>query len=412
MNQPRFYPLILALLVPACITAARPAGEADDSSGATSSTGGEPLLLDDFEAGTSKAGQPWAASADQTGSEAKMEVVDGGKVGKAVKFSGKLGKNQKPWPWVSLSTGVSMTGKADLSGVTAVRFWVKGDGKKYRLRLPRESVTDFAQFAKEFTAPTEWTQIEIPLSQLSQPSWGVPLKKEWKDVKFLEFDSMAFESTFEIQFDNVELLVEPGKAPPFGENAKVPDEPQTPIEGNVYVLDNFEGQAPANGAVWGAGMDMNNLGTMATGKVEEGGGGQKLAYHLFGKMGKQVGAWPWATLSVNLEPNGSAVDLTHCKGIRFKAKGDGKPYKAAFTRKAITDYGNPAYQFSPPKEWKQYSVPMERFKQPDWAKQVEQTWTDATSFQIAATVVDAPLDIWIDDVEFVFETGKPVPFKK
>lgn len=159
-------------------------------------------------------------------------------------------------------------------------------------------------------------------------------------------------------------------------------------------------------------MDMNNLGTMATGKIEDGGGEQKNAYHLTGKLGKQVGSWPWATLSVNLEPNGNAVDLTHCKGIRFKAKGDGRPYKVAFTRKAITDYGNPAYQFSPPKEWKQYSVPIGNFKQPDWAKQVEQTWTDATSLQFQPTVVDTAFDLWVDDVELVFETGKPVPFKK
>lgn len=412
MFRVRLFPL-LALLVPACITAPRAPGDASSSSSSSDVSGGKGLLLDDFESTTTKAGQPWSASADQHGkSQAKLELEDGGKSGKALHFSGQLGPNVEPWPWVSLSTGVGVGAKADLSSVTAIRFWVKGDGKKYQVRLPREAVTDYAQFAKDFVAPSEWTQIEVPLASMSQPSWGAPLKKEWKDVKFLEFNSQAFGSSFDLHLDNVELVVADGMSPPFGENAKLPDEPQTELDGTVYVLDKFEGQAPANGAVWGASMDMNNLGTIATGKVEDAGGEQKMAYHLFGKMGKQTGAWPWASLAVNLEPDGNAVDLTHCKGIRFKAKGDGKPYKAAFTRKAITDYGNPAYQFSPPKEWKQYSVALSTFKQPDWAKQVENSWADATSLQWQPTVVDSSFDLWIDDVEFVFENGKSVPFKK
>ena len=414
MTDLRISPLLLLLLAPACITAARPADDSGGSTSSSSSSGGEALLLDDFESGTTTAGQPWSASADQNnlGSEATFAVVDGGKVGKAAHFTGKVGRNVKPWPWVSLSTGIASGAKGDMSGVKAVRFWVKGDGKKYRLALMREAVTDYANFHKEFDAPTEWTQMEIPLSSLSQASWGVPVAKAWNDVRALEFAALTAESTFDIRIDNVELVIEPGKAPPFGENAKVPDEPQTAIEGTTYVLDTFEGKAPANGAVWGAEMDMNNLGTIATGRAEDSGSPQKTAFHLTGKLGKQSSAWPWATMSVNLEPNAAPVDLTHCKGIRFKAKGDGRQFKVAFTRKAITDYGNPAYQFSPPKEWKQYSVPMSSFKQPDWAKQVEASWADATSLQFAPLTSDAPFDIWVDDVEFVFEPGKPIPFKK
>jgi hypothetical protein len=414
MTHLRLSPVAFLLLASGCITAAKPADDSGGSSSVSNGGPGETLLLDDFESGTTKAGQPWSASADQNnlGSEATFAVEDGGKVGKAAHFKGKVGRNVKPWPWVSLSTGVAAAGKGDMSGVRAVRFWVKGDGKQYRLALMREAVTDYANFHKTFNAPTEWTQMEIPLAAMSQASWGVPVPKAWNDVRALEFAALTAEADFDIRIDNVELVIEPGKAPPFGENAKIPDEPQTAIEGNAYVLDKFDGKGPANGAVWGAEMDMNNLGTIATGKAEDSGAEQKIAFHLTGKLGKQVGAWPWATVSVNLEPNASPVDLTHCKGIRFKAKGDGRPYKVAFTRKAITDYGNPAYQFSPPKEWKQYSVPIGKFKQPDWAKQVEAGWADATSLQFAPLTVDSAFDLWIDDVEFVFENGKPIPFKK
>jgi hypothetical protein len=169
MTHLRLSPILLVFSATACITAARPADEADGASSSTISSG-QTLLLDDFESSSSRAGQPWSASADSNnlGSIATFAVEDGGKVGKAAHFTGKLGRNVAPWPWASLSTGVATGAKGDLSGIAAVRFWVKGDGKKYRLALAREAVTDYANFAKSFQAPKEWTQIEIPLAALRQ----------------------------------------------------------------------------------------------------------------------------------------------------------------------------------------------------------------------------------------------------
>jgi len=147
-------------------------------------------------------------------------------------------------------------------------------------------------------------------------------------------------------------------------------------------------------------MDMNNIGTIATARPEDSGGEQKMAIHLTGKMGKNGPPWPWASLAINLEPNATPVDLTNVKGIRFKAKGDGKPYKMAITRKVVTDYGTFSYTFSPGKEWKQYSVPLSKLKQPDWAKQVEPGWADATSLEFQPTIGEAAFDLWVDDVWF------------
>ncbi len=414
MNLLRWSPVFFASLAAACITAARPAADAGEVDGSSPVSGGEALLLDDFENGSTKAGQPWSASADSNnlGSTAQFQVDDAGKFGKGAHFTGKLGRNVAPWPWASLSTGVAPGAKGDLSGVKAVRFWVKGDGKKYRIALAREAVTDYANFAKSFQAPKEWTQMEVPLSALRQAEWGKKVDRAWNDVKSLEFAPLDAEQDYDLQLDNVELVLEPGKAPPFGENAKVIDEPQTPLVGTTYVLDTFEGTAPANGAVWGSEMDMNNLGTIATARPEDSGGPQKMAIHLTGKLGKNGPPWPWATLAVNLEPNATPVDLTHVVGIRFKARGDGKPYKLAITRKAVTDYGTFSYSFSPGKEWKQYSVPLSKLKQPDWAKPVEPGWTDATSLQFQPTIGDAGFDLWVDDVELVFESGKPITLKK
>jgi hypothetical protein len=409
----RFSPILLVFLASACITGTQAPEDASSASGGGVSSG-QAILLDDFESSSTKAGQPWSASADSNnlGSTAQFEVDDAGKSGKGAHFTGKLGRNVAPWPWASLSTGVAMGSKGDLTGVHAVRFWVKGDGKKYRLALAREAVTDYANFAKSFQAPKEWTQIEIPLSALRQADWGKKVDRSWTDVKSLEFAPLDAEQDYDLHIDNVELVLAEGGNPPFGEGAKVVEEPQTPLEGQTYVLDKFEGTAPANGSVWGSEMDMNNMGTIATARTEEVGGAQKNAIHLSGKLGKNGPPWPWATLAVNLEPNATPVDLTNVVGIRFKAKGDGKPYKLAITRKVVTDYGTFSYSFSPGKEWKQYSVPLTKLKQPDWAKVVEKGWADATSLQFQPTISDSSFDLWIDDVEFVYENGKPITLKK
>jgi hypothetical protein len=172
---------------------------------------------EDFESSSSKAGQPWSASADSNdlGSSATFAVEDAGKIGKAAHFTGDVA----PWPWASLSTSVAAGAKGDLSGIAAVRFWVKGDGKKYRPALAREAVTDYANFAKSFQTPKDWTQIEIAFAALRQAAWGRKVERTWIDVKSLELAPLDAEQDFDIRIDNVELVLAKGGSPPFGENA-------------------------------------------------------------------------------------------------------------------------------------------------------------------------------------------------
>jgi hypothetical protein len=112
---------------------------------------------------------------------------------------------------------------------------------------------------------------------------------------------------------------------------------------------------------------------------------------------------------VNIHPDTQPIDLSAVRGVRFWVKGSGQ-FKAAITRKAVTDYGNFAYQFPVSKEWKQISIPTERLKQPDWAVKVPDGFTDALSFQIAPITSDAEFDLWLDDVEFILDPAKPNPF--
>jgi hypothetical protein len=400
--------LILGLLpLAGCITAARP----DDGQAAGPGKG---FSLDNFEGAVAANGVGWWASADQNnlGSTAEFKAEPGveGANGSAGHFSGHLGRSQgKIYSWASLGLQAKADGTtADFSGVKMIRFRVKGDGSKYRFDLPRDAVKDYGNFATTFNAPAgKWTTIELRIDSLRQPDWAQQLPRAWKDVKTIEIAPLDEGKDFDLYVDDVELVLAPNKKNPFEE----PDLPPEKIDGTAIVLDDFEGKGPVNGSVWGAEMDTNNLGTIATYRTEDSGDAtHKMAGHLSGKLGKNIKPWPWASLAINIEPNATPTDITAVKGIRFWAKGSGA-YRAAITRKAVTDYGNFGYGFGGPKEWKQIVVPLAKMKQADWAQKVPPGFNDAISFEIQPVTGDAPFDLWVDDVEFVVETGKPSPFK-
>ena len=398
---------ILALLpLAACITAARPG---DGQGGSNKKI----LPLDDFEGAVATNGVGWWASADQNnlGSSATFAAEPGveGAKGAAGHLTGHLGRSAgKTYSWASL--GLATKGDntpADFNGVKAIRFRAKGNGGKYRFALAREAVKDYGKFAASFPAPNKWTDVEIRVDSLSQPGWAEQLPHVFPDVMNLEISPLDEGQDFDLYIDDVQLVLKAGATNPF----EAPDVPPPVLDGKVLVLDDFEGSEPANNAVWGANMDTNNLGTIATYRAEDSEDPtHKTAGHLSGKLGKNVKPWPWASLAINIDPNGTPTDLTGVKGIRFWAKGMGS-YRAVLTRKAVTDYGNFGLGFGGPKEWKQIVVPLDMMKQADWAQKVGGGFTDVISFEISPTTGAAPFDLWIDQVEFVVDPNKPAPFK-
>jgi hypothetical protein len=407
-HQYKAYFLVLGLLpLAACITAARP--DEGQANGAKANA----FPLDNFDGAVAANGVGWWASADQNnlGSTAEFKAEPGvdGATGSAGHFTGHLGRSAgKTYSWASLGLQAKADGTvADFSGVKAIKLRVKGNGGKYRFDLPRAAVTDYGNFATSFVAPKTWTTVELRIDSLRQPDWAAQLPRAWKDVKTIEVAPLDEGSDYDLYIDDIELVLAPNKKNPFEE----PDLPPEKIDGTAIVLDDFEGKGPINGSVWGAEMDTNNLGTIATYRAEDSGDPtHKMAAHLSGKLGKNVKPWPWASLAINIEPNATPTDITMVKGIRFWAKGMGA-YRAAITRKAVTDYGNFGFGFGGPKEWKQIVVPLAKMKQADWAQKVPPGFNDAISFEIQPVTGDAPFELWVDDVEFVVETGKPSPFK-
>ena len=400
--------LILGLLpLGACITAARPG---DGHGGSNKKI----YPLDDFDNSVAANGVGWWASADTNnlGSTAAFQAepsVEGTK-GAAGHLTGHLGRSQgKTYSWASLGLAARQDNTpVDFNGVKAIRFRVKGDGGKYRFSLAREAVKDYGKFSSGFTAANKWQDVEIRLDSLAQPGWAQQLPHVFPDVQTLEISPLDEGKDFDLYIDDVQLVLGAGKGDPFA----VPDEPPAKLDGKVLVLDDFEGSEPANGAVWGANMDTNNLGTVAQYHPEDSEDpAHKTAGHLSGKMGKtQAKLWPWASLAINIDPNATPTDLTAVKGVRFWAKGSGL-YKAVITRKAVTDYGNFGTPFGGPKEWKQIVIPLDKMKQADWAAKVPAGFTDAISLEIQPTTAGAPFELWVDNVEFVVDPSKPSPFK-
>jgi hypothetical protein len=180
---------------------------------------GTPLLIDDFDAKGPRNGAVWGAEFDMNnlGTVATYRSEDSGDPERktAGRLKGKLGKNVAPWPWATLSILAEPNAKpTDFSAVKAIRFWAKGNGEQVNLQLGRKAVTDYGHPRRQFTVPVgKWRQITIPIEQLVQPDWAVKVPPGFTDVVSIQWSPSNGE--FDFWIDDVELVLDPGKTPPF-----------------------------------------------------------------------------------------------------------------------------------------------------------------------------------------------------
>ena len=178
---------------------------------------GESFLLSDFEDQTlgHTLGGKWMDSFDshQLGTTLDphpLKVGDGGAQDSehSLGIRGHFGRNVEPWPYADVRAAFEPT---DLSPFSSVRFWVKGNNKKYVLALVRDAVADYSHYRAEFVATSEWTQIELTLDSFEQPNWGKAIEKNWQDVTALSFQPSPTlsDEAYEIVVDNIELVRAP-----------------------------------------------------------------------------------------------------------------------------------------------------------------------------------------------------------
>ena len=176
---------------------------------------GPSLLLSDFEGELTHAlGGGWSASFDKNGLGTVFNPdppvwSDGGKNGKRAWHSwGHYGKSRAPWPFAALVASFAVS---DFAPVASLRFWAKGDGKRYGLAIQRSAVHDYAFPLALFTAPREWTQIELKTSDFKQPDWGQKIAGPFTDAIGLAFapGPQFDDEDFELWIDDVELVKAP-----------------------------------------------------------------------------------------------------------------------------------------------------------------------------------------------------------
>ncbi len=177
--------------------------------------GGEKtLVVEKFDGTGPRLGSSWETYHDDNNLGTRVNpfvvVKDGNPRGAKGhgRFSGHVGKSKEPWPWASLDLAFNDDGPKDLSGYTHLRFWAKGDGKKYRVRLGRVAVEDYCDPEFVFVAPKEWTRIVAPLAKFAQPKWGKQVKPGFKDVTRMGFLALApgDDEDFDLRFTEVEFI--------------------------------------------------------------------------------------------------------------------------------------------------------------------------------------------------------------
>lgn len=181
------------------------------ASAAPAAKAAKEMLLDDFEGDVAKNGKAWWAGCDDNklgttlAPQPWVPAKGGSKSspGRSGRISGFFGKSVEPWPWASLALALE---NPDLSGYSAIRFNVKGDGGQYILRLGRTSVKDFANYSATFTAPKDWTTVTLKLADFAQPSWGAPVAGPHTDVEKLEFSPNVNEKAYDLSLDDVTLV--------------------------------------------------------------------------------------------------------------------------------------------------------------------------------------------------------------
>lgn len=176
---------------------------------------GPSLLFADFEGELTHAlGGDWAASFDKNGLGTVFNPdppawSEGGKNGERAWHTwGHYGKSRAPWPYAALIASFPVS---DFTTVASVRFWAKGDGKRYGVALQRSAVHDYAFPVALFTAPSEWTQVVLPLADFKQPDWGQKVSGPFTDAIGLSFTPSAQfnDEDFDLWLDDVELVRAP-----------------------------------------------------------------------------------------------------------------------------------------------------------------------------------------------------------
>ncbi len=196
----------------------------------------------------------------------------------------------------------------------------------------------------------------------------------------------------------------------------------------VRLLDNFEdrdtnnlcgasGISGANGA-WEVACDdygVSKISPISIGDFQHVRRRPENSLHLSGTAGvSKAPKWVWAYLSTSLSGNGGAVDISDSIGIAFRAYSmqESKIYVSVNGTVGGKDLASTGAshraELSLGDSWQTYRLYWQQFKQPSWACPGENCVEDLTlesikGFNWAILDEGKQFDLWLDDVELVYE---------
>ena len=188
---------LIAALALGCGSGGPSSGD-DTSAGSVQAAAGGQVVVSTFESGLGSSFQmDWRAINDNPAggtSTAMMELVSGGAAGtqKALHVTGVAKVQDFPFPFAGLALplGPISNGKpapVDISKHTGLRFWARGNGKRYLVRPQGTDVKDFNYHHYVFTAGPEWQQHAVQFSNLVQFDWGEKVPWTGKSIAALVF---------------------------------------------------------------------------------------------------------------------------------------------------------------------------------------------------------------------------------
>jgi hypothetical protein len=123
------------------------------------------------------------------------------------------GKITTAFPYGFVGCGVSFTTDKrglDISKFKGVKFWARGNGVNFVVRLESPIIKDFAYHGCEFFADKDWEEFIIPFEDFRQPSWKakmVNLKDVLKSVCSIQWETnnRPMDNYF-LCLDNIEFI--------------------------------------------------------------------------------------------------------------------------------------------------------------------------------------------------------------
>jgi hypothetical protein len=165
--------------------------------------GSENGLISDFEDGatTAKFGSGWSVSTDTIAggkSSADLKWIAAGANGSkgAMQISGTISDAfAYAWGGAMFSPGSQPFVPANLSSKKALRFWIRGDGRPYRLMVFTQS-GGYNPAIQSIAADTDWKEIVLPFSAF---------QTDGHDITAILFSAGGSPGNFQFAIDDIRL---------------------------------------------------------------------------------------------------------------------------------------------------------------------------------------------------------------